>query len=68
MSKPPKKTSKSTVAKRASTPPQADFDVVLDLIDAARTRRRCRRQHHAHRALLEHRRVHQPQDRIGGLG
>jgi len=40
MSKTPKKTSKPSLAKRATTPPppQADFDVVLDMIDAARTR------------------------------
>jgi predicted nuclease of restriction endonuclease-like (RecB) superfamily len=38
MSKTPKKTSKTSVAKRVVAPPQADFDVVLDLIAAARTR------------------------------
>ncbi len=38
MNKPPKKTSKPSVTKRAAAPAQADFDVVLDLIDAARTR------------------------------
>ena len=64
MSKMPKKAAKRGYVRHTSTDPPspAEFDEVLRLIDAARTRGGCCRQHHAHRALLEHRRGHQPQD------
>jgi predicted nuclease of restriction endonuclease-like (RecB) superfamily len=38
MSKPPQKRSKPSIARRAAAPEAAEFDVVLELIDAARTR------------------------------
>ena len=71
MSKAPKKTptqSHRQAYQRLMHRPPAEFDEVLRLIDAARGAGRRRRQHDADRALLEHRRVHQPEDRRRRLG
>ena len=70
MSKAPKKGTKQSLVRqsRESSRRTGDFDEVLRLIDAARHARRCRRQHDADRALLEHRPAHQPQNRRGRLG
>ena len=70
MSKSPRKTPRKAVAERvgADQPPQADFDEVLSLIEAARTRAVAA----VNTALIDlywqHRRVHQPQDRSRRLG